>query len=353
MRQSLLTVALLVLAWLAWVLRDLLTLLGFAALLAYALDPIVRWVERRRLPGHRTIPRSVAAALVILVLVLALETALVEAMPRLAQQFGSFAMGAPGTVARLEQQARAFLASHGWASVVGSADDASGTAASVLATLRNGLVSRLGGLLGGLGQLATVVLLPLFSFYLLADRDGASAGLLAKVPPGQRIVAVRIRDALDGALRSYVRGQALVCLAMGTTMSVVLQLLGFPVALMLGFVVGLGEIIPILGFWLAASAIALEGYSKSPGLAVAGVVAYIVVNNLMETFVSPRLLGRQMKLHPLIVNVSVIGGGMLLGPAGAILALPVAASVKALLDEFEAGIGEPELPARGATTTSS
>jgi predicted PurR-regulated permease PerM len=59
-----------------------------------------------------------------------------------------------------------------------------------------------------------------------------------------------------------------------------------------------------------------------------------VVNNLMGTFVSPRLLGRQVKLHPFIINVSVIAGAMLLGPPGAILALPAAAMTKALLDEF-------------------
>jgi len=98
--------------------------------------------------------------------------------------------------------------------------------------------------------------------------------------------------------------------------------------------VGLGEIIPIVGFWIAALTIALEGYSKAPGLALMGVAAYAIVNNLMQTFVSPRLLGGQVRLHPFIVNVSVIGGGILLGPAGAILALPAVAIIKALLDEF-------------------
>src|SRR5262249_9571175 len=123
---------------------------------------------------------------------------------------------------------------------------------------------------------------------------------------------------------------------MGSAMTIVLALMGFPVALLLGVAVGLGEIIPILGFWIAAVAIALEGYSLGAGHAVAGVAAYMVVNNLMNTFVNPRLLGKRMNFGWFMVTVSVSGGGMLLGPPGAFLALAAAAMAKAVLDEFAA-----------------
>jgi predicted PurR-regulated permease PerM len=77
-----------------------------------------------------------------------------------------------------------------------------------------------------------------------------------------------------------------------------------------------------------------------------------VTNNLIGTFVSPRLLGRTVKLHPFVINVSVIGGGILLGPAGAILALPIAAMAKSLLDEFRPKSYRSDA-ARGVTTTLS
>ena len=90
-----------------------------------------------------------------------------------------------------------------------------------------------------------------------------------------------------------------------------------------------------------------------PELALVGVGSYVVVNNLMQTFASPRLLGRQVQLHPLIVSLSVIGGGMLLGPAGAILALPAAAMARVLLEEFLPQRHGSASPSRGITTTLS
>src|SRR5262245_34970616 len=105
MRQSLLTAAMLVLAWIAWMLRDLVMLIGFAALLAYALDPVVSWVGRTRLPGRRRLPRAAAAGLVILLLVLVAGVALAEAVPRLVHQLVQFARAAPGAFARLQASA--------------------------------------------------------------------------------------------------------------------------------------------------------------------------------------------------------------------------------------------------------
>jgi predicted PurR-regulated permease PerM len=344
----------LVLICLAWVLRDLVMLLAFAALLAYALDPVVSWMERIKLPGGRPLPHGLAHASVILLLMLAAGATLAEAVPRLLHQLVRFVEAAPGTIASIEQQLRAFAAVHGWNAALEAAEGSStSTASSVLATVQRGLASLLGNWLGSVGGLASVILLPLFAFYMLVDRDAARSGLLDMVPAERRPLAVQVLDALDRALRAYVRGQALVCLVEGAVTALLLQLLGVPVALLLGVVAGLGAIIPVLGFWIAAAAIALEAYSKSPGLALAAIVAYVVVDNLMGTFVSPPLLGRQVKLHPLLVNVSVIGGGILLGPAGAILALPAAAMAKSLLDAFgPRGYGS-EVASSAVTTTLS
>ncbi len=354
MRQSLLTVALLVLVGLAWMLRDLLMLVAFAGLFAYTLDPVVGWVERRRLPGRRAMPRAVAGALVMLLLVLLAGVTLTVAIPPLVRQFTEFARAAPGSLQHLEQETRALIESQGWGRLLGNESrDTSGTVSSLLGAVESGLMSQLGGLLGGLAGLATLVLLPLFTFYLLVDGNRMRTRALEIVPADHLAQVRRLLGALDRALRAYVRGQILVCLTIGSTMAIVLGLLGLPVALLLGVAVGFAEIIPIAGFWLAASAIALEGYSVRPGLALAGVVAYMVVDYLMQTFVTPRLLGRQVRLHPLIISLSVIGGGMLLGPAGAILSLPAAAMARELLDELGPRRYGPHPPASGVTTTLS
>ena len=353
MRQSLLTVASLAVLALAWMLRDLLVLVAYAGLLAYALNPTVSWVNRW-LSSRRTIPRAISASIVMFMLVLAAAASLAAVIPSLVHQFTEFALAAPGSLRRLEQGVGAFIDSHGWGGLVQAGGaDAAGTLPSLLDAAGRGLMSSVGSLIGSLAGLAGLALLPLFTFYMLADSERGRDGLLRLVGPDGLPQMQRLLDALDRALRAYVRGQALVCLAMGGSMAILLGVLGFPVALLLGVIVAFAELVPIAGFWLAASAIALEGYSVRPGLALVGVGSYIVINNVMQTFVSPRLLGRQVRLHPLIVSLSVIGGGMLLGPAGAILALPIAAITRAALQELLPPRHGPDSPSRAVTTTLS
>ena len=340
MRQSLLTVAILVLVAVAWLLRDLVMLIGFAALLAYALDPVVSVVARVPLPGSRRLPRGVAAGIVVLTLVVVAGWALASAVPRLVHEIARFVDSAPGVLARLELEVRRFAESRGLHGLVGTGDGGpSGVAATVLHTAQAWTMKLLGGVFGNLGQIFGLVLLPVLAFYLLADREAVRSSALRFIPDDLRPQAARVLDAVEPALRAYVRGQSIVCLVIGAVMALILKLLGFPVTLLLGVTVAVAEIVPFLGFWFAAAAIALAGYSMSPGLALAGLVIYIVINNLMGTFVTPRLLGREVKMHPFVVTVSILGGGTLLGPPGAILALPAAAIAQSVIAEF-ASVGK-------------
>jgi predicted PurR-regulated permease PerM len=104
--------------------------------------------------------------------------------------------------------------------------------------------------------------------------------------------------------------------------------------LLLGVIVGLAEMIPYLGFMVAAVAIAVAGITIDPTRAALGVLAYVVLNNVIGILVTPRVMGRHLKMHPFVVTVSILAGGQLLGPAGALLALPAAASAQALIEEF-------------------
>src|SRR5262245_46847850 len=211
-------------------LRDLVMLIGFAAVFAYALDPAVSWLEHRAWGRARRLPRAVAAGLTIVLLGTLVAAVVAEAVPRLVQQFVRFAAAAPGTFAHLQQDLRAFLGSHGFGGAASGSETGASAGSSIFGAVESGLRSVLGSVLGGLRGLGTLVLLPLFAFYMLADARQARAVVLALVPSSRVERGERLLNALDRALRAYVRGQALVCLAMGATMAVVLLLLGFPVA---------------------------------------------------------------------------------------------------------------------------
>jgi predicted PurR-regulated permease PerM len=333
-RNALLWAAVVGLA-LVWVLRDLVLLVGYSVLLAYALLPVVAALERpfgRRGPR---LPRSAAAAVVMLGLVAVVGWLLALAVPRVATQAAHFASGAPDALARLVQGTQAYGAAHGlsvWLDPV--IEGVRANVSGLFEDLGGNLAGWAGRGLGGLGQVLGLALLPLLAFYLLAESRAVQVSALRFVPEGAHGEIVRLGGAVDRALRSYVRGQAIVCLVMGIAVGATLALLGSPVALLLGLLVGVAELVPYLGFLVAAVAVALAGLSVSPLQALAGVAAYAVINWAIGTFVTPQVMGRYLKMHPFIVTVSVLAGTQIFGPAGALLALPGAAVLQAVVGEL-------------------
>jgi predicted PurR-regulated permease PerM len=333
--STLLIAAAAVLVLVLWALRDIVLLLGFALLLAYVLDPVVTGIERLRLPRRAHVPRPFAAALVMVVLLVVLGWALALAAPRLAGEIGRFVDRAPGSAEQLLAQARAYALAHGLSGYLDPAiDSMKANAPGLLRDAALGLTRWIGRLFSGLGQVLGLAVLPLLAFYLLAEREAVQASAMQFVPEQARGRLDVVTAAVDRALRSYVRGQGLVCLIMGSAVGLALAVLGFPLALLLGLIVGLAEIVPFLGALVATIAIALTGYTVSPLHALLGAAVYIAINNAIGLLVTPRVMGRYLRMHPFVVTVSVLAGARLLGPAGVMLALPAAAVIQSLVREL-------------------
>jgi predicted PurR-regulated permease PerM len=333
--RSVLLWAAVIVLMLVWVLRDLILLVGYSVLLAYALLPVVAAIERPLGRRGPRLPRGVAAAVVMLALVTVMGWLLVLAVPRLVAQVARFASGAPDALAWLVRETRAYGAAHGLSVWLDPAvEDARVYLSGLLENMVGILAGWVGRGLGGLGQLLELAVLPLLAFYLLAESTAVRVSALRFVPEGAHSEVVRVGGAVGRALHSYVRGQAIVCLVMGIVVGAALALLGSPMALLLGLLVGFAELVPYLGFLVAAVAIGLAGLSVSPLHALAGVTAYVVINWVIGAFVTPRVMGRYLKMHPFIVTVSILAGVQIFGPAGALLALPGAAMIQAVIGEL-------------------
>jgi predicted PurR-regulated permease PerM len=324
------TVVGLVVVTVLWALRDVLMLVAFSALLAFALEPAVVWLTSLRLPKGG-ISRPFAAALTMLVLVGLGAWALLRVVPQVFAEFAGFVQGAPENLVRLVTWAREQAIARGWPFLA----NLQGADIASLARSAGGvLLAAATSVLGNLGAIMGLVLMPILSFYLLTEREAVEHGALGFVPEEGRPRVRQALRAVDRALRSYVRGQTLVCTIMGVAGWLVFWALGLPASLLLGFVVGLAEVMPVVGFWVASIAIVLAGWSVTPATAGWAFLAYLVLNQLLSLFVTPRIMGRHMKMHPFIVTVSILSGGALLGPPGAILALPLAASLYGVISEF-------------------
>ena len=330
LRTAAFTVLLLVVVAVLWALRDVLMLVGYAAVLAFALEPLVARLASLRVRGAG-VSRPFAAALVMIVLVGLGLWMLVRVVPQVVAELGGFVERAPENLSRLQAWVDAWASARGW-HVFG--DPGSFDAAALLRTSGGTLLRTIGGGLGNLGGLVGLALVPILAFYLMTERDAVEGSALGFVPEGARPRVRQALRAVDRALRSYVRGQTIVCATIGLASWLAFWALGLPASLLLGLVVGLAEAIPILGFWIASVAIVLAGWSVAPATAAWAFLVYLALNQLVGVLVTPRVMGRHMRMHPFVVTVSILSGGALLGAAGAILALPLAAALQSLISEF-------------------
>jgi predicted PurR-regulated permease PerM len=334
LRVALTTVGLLVVVVLLWMLREVLLLVGFAALLAFALDPLVSALQRLR-AGRGAVSRHFAASLVMLLVAGVLVWALFVVVPQLVRESAGFAERAPAALDGLLASLRRWAGERGLEGLLGPLGGTEPMSGRELLAAGAGPLARAAGRLVDFSQLVGLLLVPVLAFYLLAERAAVESSALQFVPAALRSRAQAALAAVDRALRSYVRGQALVCVVVGGTTGLVLALLGFPGAVLLGTLIAFAEVLPIVGFWSASVAIVLAGWSTAdPMRALYGWAAYLIVNQLVGMLVTPRVMGRHMKMHPFVVMVSILAGGSLLGAAGAILALPLAAAAQSLVAEF-------------------
>ena len=325
-RQTLTWTALAALAALAlWLLAPVLTPFMVAAVLAYALHPLVEQLATRRWP------RVLAVLLVEGLALLALVSVVLLIVPVMAKELPLLKAQVPVLLDRLNASVNPLLARAGIDVTLDVASIKAWLAQLMDANMEDWLSAALASArIGGsvlLSLLGNAILVPVVLFYLLMDWPQ----LLARV---RGLVPQRARDAVDSffadcdaVLGQYLRGQLLVMLVLAAYYAIALSLVGFDLALPVGVFTGLAVAIPYVGFGLglvlALLAALLQFASLGGVLLVAGVYA---LGQLLESFVlTPRLVGERIGLGPLAVIFALMAFGQLFGFVGVLVALPASA----------------------------
>lgn len=176
------------------------------------------------------------------------------------------------------------------------------------------------------------------TFFVLRDAPRLFGSVRGLIPPDQRRDAVHIAEQVNVLIGRYIRGQLLLVGIMSTVTAVGLSVLELPYSILLGVVTGFLELIPIAGPITAgaiASIVALGhpnpfGWSQLAYVA-AVVVMYTVLRQAEDYFVIPLVIGRIVRLHPVVVIFALLAGGSVLGLLGVILAVPAAATIRLVL----------------------
>ncbi len=309
-----------------WLLGDVLLPFVIGGAIAYFLDPVADRLEKLGLSrmaatGLITVVGVLGFVLMILMVVPALITQLldlIDVLPHLFKELRAF----------IEKQFPALL-------------DRESNTHQLLVSFGETLKSKTGDVLqtvlASLGSAINVVVLlvivPVVAVYLLMDWDRMIARLGELLPRDHAPTIKRLAGEIDAVLASFVRGMGTVCLILGTYYAVALMVVGLQFGLIVGFIAGLVTFIPYLG--------ALIGGSLAIGLAlfqfwgdwthVAMVAGVFMVGQVTEgNFLTPKLVGSSVGLHPVWLLLALSVFGALFGFVGMLIAVPVAAALGVL-----------------------
>jgi predicted PurR-regulated permease PerM len=198
----------------------------------------------------------------------------------------------------------------------------------------------IGGFLGVTGFLLSLIMVPIYLFFLLKERPRIEKRWKDYLP----LRASPLKDEIAAALSeinsyviAYFRGQLLVCLVDGTLIGSILTLFGLNFAPLIGLLVVILTMIPYIGIivcWVPAVLIAAFQWGDWTHPLIVTII-FIVVQNLEGMFYAPRIVGKSVGLHPMTVIVSIFVWGLLIGGLlGPILAVPLTATIKVLLTRY-------------------
>jgi predicted PurR-regulated permease PerM len=323
---------LLVLVLLLFVFRQILLPFVAGAAIAYALDPVADWLERSG------VNRTAATSAIVAVLVIAIVATIVLLAPLLLNQTVDFLQRLPSYVARLQEMFGSALDSE-WGHFLGIDPDS--IRASITSFMSRGvdLVTALIGSVwtGGraLVDLFSLVLVtPFVAFYLLRDWD-VMIGRVDRLLPRDQADEIRgLAREIDQKVAAFVRGQLLVGFLLGVFYASGLVLIGLNYGLLIGLASGILSFIPYLGFtvgFVTSITIAIvQFWPNWPW--IAATVAVFLIGQLLEGYVlQPRMIGRNVGLHPVWLIFALFAFGLLFGFVGLLVAIPAAAAVGVLL----------------------
>lgn len=315
-----------------WLLMPVLTPFIVASVLAYALTPVVNWLDDA---GKGRIPRVLAVVIVELLFILAVIGLFLLMIPIVAKELPLMREQLPAMMDSVNASLKPWLAQLGfhWS--------LSGTnlKAFVLKYLSTNVEDATNSLLVSLkmgGSVAftvvgNAVLIPVALFYLLMDWERITGLLHELIPPRMHGKVDSFLNDTNDVLGQYMRGQLLVMLFLAAFYSVGLSLFGLDLALPIGIFTGLAMFVPYVGFGVGLVLAIFAGllqFTATKGLGATVLMIGVVYGGgqLLEGFfLTPRLVGERIGLHPLAVIFALLAFGQLLGFVGVLIALPVSA----------------------------
>jgi len=303
-----------------WFVREVLALFLLALVLASAMDPLADYLSKHKIP--RAVSVIAVYAFVLGLIVLAVSFIL----PSISRQIRLLVENLPQALERLN-------ASYPSLAVFFGPETLSDLIKSFLSgESGSGAVSRTLGVFNSFFGFLTVLVV---SFYLVvAEQTGIKEFIRPLVPPAKREQIIHLIEKIQRKMGLWVLGQLILSVVIFIFTYVGLSLLGVEYALVLALLAGLLEVVPYIGPILAAVPASLFALLQGPGVALAVIVLYILVQKTENYVLAPKIMQKTVGVSPLIVILALLVGFKLAGIVGLLLAVPLVSAGMVVIEEF-------------------
>ncbi|SFS73384.1 AI-2E family transporter [Paenibacillus sp. 453mf] len=313
----------------------------------YLLNPIVDILERRRV-------KRVYSILILYLLIAAIITIVVLAViPVVRQQITDLVRNFPVYYENVVLQFEQFIGT-GYLTQVEQTlrinfNDIVGSLSERVSTIVDSTVTGIGGFLGVLTEtVLAIITVPFILFYLLKDGKKLPSYLLSFLPTNIRGSTSRVLSESNHQISSYIRGQIIVSFCIGVLLYIGYIIIGLDYALILAVIAACTAIVPYLGPAIAITPALIVAAVTSPIMLLKMIAVWTIVQLVEGKFISPQIMGKSLKVHPITIIFVILTAGNLFGVVGILLAVPGYAVLKVVFTHLfnwfkdQSGLYDPE-----------
>lgn len=296
--------------------------------ISLGLEPLVGFFENKK------IPRILGTLIVFILVLLILSTAAYFVVPVLAAEAISF----------FEHFSQSFSSVFGFSFSQTSLDFLKNSLGKILEFIQTSNISVGGTVSKVLGNFVLIIATILVTFYLTVEKDGVERFLKAVLPNAYERTFLTIFSRFKLKIRRWVLAQLALSVIVGVLTGLGCWLLGVRYAAVIGLLAAIFEIVPVIGPVLIGAIAFLIALSDSFLLGIYAIIFFALVQQLESHVLAPIIIGRTMRIHPVVVIISLIGGAQVAGLLGVILAVPIAVMAQEIIEYlFENKSQRPQL----------
>ncbi len=308
----------LLLVTILFIARDILVAIFLAIVISSALDPVVSWLERRR------IPRLLGTLAIYIILIFVLALLAYAIVPIALSEFNTLL----GSLGKYSGTLFEFIDTSGF---IESINQALSKVTNLLLSGSTSVLEIGTRFLGGLTATVSVFVL---SFYLTVGKDGAEKFMLTILPAHYEPRVIGLYRRIKKKIGNWLAGQVVLSLGVGLLVFLGLWILGVKYSLILGIIAGIFELVPYVGPIFSGSLAVLVGLTDSVGLGFYVLILFIIIQQLENNLLVPAVTNLTTSLQPVVILIALLIGAKVFGFIGLVLAVPSAVLLQELLDDW-------------------